>query len=162
VLTNSEGFKGWSPSEIKTTVLSSGLPIPEDLERLQQEKIESIKKDYFNSSHYRLASLTPSFSDLGQLEVVLAPVGFHEYYSLTPFFDEPLLSSIDGSAVSIRQKYGNTALTYGSTDRGSNLIPSPISIQCIIVTADNQIVLMQRSSSVAFYPGHWSAASKKL
>lgn len=158
ILTNSKRFQGWEPSEIKTTVLSSRLPVPDDLETLKSEKLKVIEKDFFNSSHYRLVSFTPSFSDMDQLEVILAPVGFHEYYSLTPFFDEPLLRALDGSPVSIRQKYGNTALTYTSTDRGTCLIPSPISIQCVVLTADEQIVLMQRSPSVAFYPSHWSAS----
>jgi len=158
ILTNSRSFEGWSHEEIKTTVLSQRLPIPDDLEKLMQEKLPSIEKDYFNSSHYRLASYTPSFSDLERLEVTLAPLGFHEYYSLTPFFDEPLLTALDGSKVSIRQKYGNTALTYSSTERGTSLIPAPVSIQCIVVTQDRQILLMQRSSSVAFYPNHWSAS----
>ncbi|SRR5579875_27325 len=158
ILTNSKNFQGWSPHEIKTTVLSTRLPIPDDLEKLMQEKLPVIQKDYFNSSHYRLVSFTPSFSDLDQLEVTLAPLGFHEYYSLTPFFDEPLLTALDGSKISIRQKYGNTALTYSATDRGTSLIPAPVSIQCIAVTADQQIVLMRRSSSVAFYPNHWSAS----
>lgn len=158
ILTNSKNFQGWNPNEIKTTVLSKRLPIPDDLEKLKQEKLSIIEKDYFNSSHYRLVSFTPSFSDLDQLEVTLAPLGFREYYSITPFFDEPLLTALDGSKVSIRQKYGNTALTYGSTDRGTSLIPAPVSIQCVVVTADQQIVLMRRSSSVAFYPNHWSAS----
>jgi transcriptional regulator with XRE-family HTH domain len=158
ILTNSRNFQGWNPNEIKTTVLNTRLPIPDDLEKLKQEKLPAIEKDYFNSSHYRLASFTPSFSDLEQLEVTLAPVGFHEYYSITPFFDEPLLTALDGSKVSIRQKYGNTALTYSSTDRGTSLIPAPVSIQCVVVTADQQIILMRRSSSVAFYPNHWSAS----
>jgi hypothetical protein len=96
--------------------------------------------------------------DFDQLEVTLAPVGFHEYYSLTPFFDEPLLTALGGSAISIRDKYGNTALTYSSTDRGTCLIPAPISIQCVVVTGDQQIILMRRSPSVAFYPNHWSAS----
>lgn len=60
--------------------------------------------------------------------------------------------------MTIRQKYGNTALRYSSTDRGTSLIPAPISIQCIVVTQDQQILLMRRSSSVAFYPNHWSAS----
>ncbi|MBV9021077.1 MAG: helix-turn-helix domain-containing protein [Ktedonobacteraceae bacterium] len=158
ILTNSKNFQGWDPNEIKTTVLSTRLPIPDDLEKLKQEKLPVIEKDYFNSSHYRLVSFTPSFSDLDQLEVTLAPLGFHEYYSITPFFDEPLLTALDGSNVSIRQKYGNTALTYSSTDRGTSLIPAPVSIQCVVVTADQQIILMRRSSSVAFYPNHWSAS----
>ncbi len=158
ILTNSRDFKGWDGSEIKTTVLGTHLPIPDDLKKLQQEKISVIEKDYFNSSHYRLSSYTPSFSDTDRLEVTLAPIGFHEYYSLTPFFDEPLLTAFDGSKVSIRQKYGNTALTYSSTDRGTSLIPAPVSIQCIIVTEDQHVLLMRRSSSVAFYPNHWSAS----
>ncbi len=158
ILTNSRNFQGWNPKEIQTTVLSTRLPIPDDLEKLKQEKLPTIEKDYFNSSHYRLVSFTPSFSDLDQLEVTLAPLGFHEYYSITPFFDEPLLTALDGTKVSLRQKYGNTALTYSSTDRGTCLIPAPVSIQCVVVTADQQIVLMRRSSSVAFYPNHWSAS----
>ena len=158
ILTNSKNFEGWSRDEIQTTVLNTHLPIPDDLEKLKQEKLPAIEKDYFNSSHYRLVSFTPSFSDLERLEVTLAPLGFHEYYSLTPFFDEPLLTTLDGSKVSIRQKYGNTALTYSSTDRGTSLIPTPVSIQCVVVTKDQQILLMRRSSSVAFYPNHWSAS----
>jgi transcriptional regulator with XRE-family HTH domain len=158
ILTNSRNFQGWNPNEIKTTVLSTRLPIPDDLESLRQEKLPVIEKDYFNSSHYRLVSFTPSFSDLDQLEVTLAPVGFHEFYSLTPFLDEPLLTALDGSKVSVRQKYGNTTLTYSSTDRGMCLIPAPVSIQCVVVTADQQIILLRRSSSVAYYPNHWSAS----
>ena len=158
ILTNSRDFRGWDGSEIKTTVLGTHLPIPDDLKELQQEKISVIEKDYFNSSHYRLSSYTPSFSDIDRLEVTLAPIGFHEYYSLNPFFDEPLLAALDGSKISIREKYGNTALTYSSTDRGTSLIPAPISIQCIVVTEDQHILLMRRSSSVAFYPNHWSAS----
>ena len=158
VLTNSRNFEGWSHDEIKTTVLHHRLPIPEDLEELKQEKLAAIEKDYFNSSHYRLASYTPSFSDLDRLEITLAPLGFQEYYSLTPFFDEQLLTTLEGSKVSIRQKYGNTALMYSSTDRGTSLIPTPVSIQCIAITKDQHIILMRRSSSVAFYPNHWSAS----
>ncbi len=75
---------------------------------------------------------------------------------MNPFFDEPLLTALDGSKVSIRQKYGNTALTYCSTDKGTSLIPAPIRVQIILVSRDQQIVLMQRSQSVAFYPNHWS------
>jgi hypothetical protein len=68
------------------------------------------------------------------------------------------LTALDGSDVSIRQKYDNTALTYSSTDKGTSLIPAPISIQCVVITADEQLILMQRSLSVAFYPNHWSAS----
>ena len=158
ILTNSKNFEGWGPHEIKTTILSRPLPIPDDLEKLRREKIRVIEKDFFNSSHYKLASYTPSFSDLDRLEVTLAPLNFYDFYSLTPFLDEPLLTALDGSKVSIRQKYGNTALTYSSTDRGTSLIPAPISIQCVVVTKDQQILLMRRSSSVAYYPNHWSAS----
>jgi hypothetical protein len=69
-----------------------------------------------------------------------------------------LLTALDGSKVSIRQKYGNTALTYSSTEKGTSLIPAPISIQCVVITEDEQILLVQRSQSVAFYPNHWSAS----
>jgi transcriptional regulator with XRE-family HTH domain len=158
ILTNSKNFEGWTHDEIKTTVLRMHLPVPDDLERLRQKKLSVIEKDFYNSSHYRLASFTPSFSDLDRLEVTLAPLGFHEYYSLTPFFDDPLLTTIDGTKVSIREKYGNTALTYSSTDRGTSLIPTPVSIQCVVITQDEQVLLMRRSSSVAFYPNHWSAS----
>lgn len=106
----------------------------------------------------RLVSATAAFSELDHLKVTLAPVGFYDSFSLTPFFDEPLLTALDGSKISMRQKYGNTALTYSSTDKGTSLIPTPISVQCIIVTKDQQIVLMQRSLSIAFYPNHWSVS----
>ena len=158
ILTNSKNFEGWNHDEIKSTVLNTPMPIQEDLEKLRQEKLPAIETDYFNSSHYRLVSYTPSFSDLDLLEVTLAPIGFQEYYSITPFLDEPILTALDGSPITIRQKYGNTALAYSSTDRGTCLIPAPISIQCIVITKDEQILLMRRSSSVAFYPNHWSAS----
>lgn len=158
ILTNSRNFAGWAPHEIKTIVLDTTLPIPDDLEMLKEQKLPVVEKGYFNNPHYRLVSFTPSFSELDHLEVTLACLDFYDYYSLTPFFDEPLLTTLGGSKVSIRQKYGNTALTYSSTDRGTSLIPTPVSLQCIIVTKDEQIILMQRSLSVAFYPDHWSAS----
>ena len=158
VLTNSRNFEGWGPGDIKTTLLTTTQPIPDDLVQLQQEKISVVAKDYMNTNYYRLVSYTPSFSERKRPEVVLAPLEFYNLYSLNLFFDEPLLSTLDGSKVSIRQKYANTALTYSSTERGTSLIPTPISIQCVLVTKDQQIVLMQRSFSVAYYPNHWSAS----
>ena len=122
------------------------------------EKLPVVEKNYLNAFYYRLLSFTPSFSERKGLEVILAPLSFYELYSLNLFFDEPLLIALDGSPISIRQKYGNTALTYTSTDRGTSLIPAPVSIQCVLVTADQHIVLMQRSFSVAYYPNHWSAS----
>ncbi len=158
IFANSTDFEGWEPKDIKTTILTNPLPIPEDLEELQREKIAAIEKHYFNAPHYRLVSATPAFSELDYLKITLAPIGFYDYFSLNPFFDEPLLTALDGSKISIRQKYGNTALTYSSTDKGTSLIPAPVSIQCLVVTEDEQIILMQRSPSVAFYPDHWSAS----
>ena len=161
LLTNSENFKGWEPDEIKTTILTTPLPIPDDLANLRKEKLSAIEKHYFNAPHYRLVSATPTyppFSELDHLKVVLAPIGFYDYFSINPYFDEPLLTSTDGSKISPRQKYGNTVLTYSSTEKGTSLIPAPISIQCIVVTADQYIMLMQRSLAVAFYPNHWSAS----
>jgi isopentenyldiphosphate isomerase len=110
-----------------------------------------------NSSHYRLVSYTPAFSDRRSLEITLAPIGFHDYYTLIPFLDEPLLQKVDGAKTSIREKYGHTALTYRASG-DTRLVPAPVSLQCVIVTKDHQILLMQRASSVAFYPGHWSAS----
>ncbi len=158
ILANSENFKGWKQDEIRTTILASPLPIPDDLADIQREKIATIEKHYCNAPHYRLASATPAFSELDHLKIVLAPLGFYDYFSLNPYFDEPLLTALDGSKVSIRQKYGNTALTYSSTDKGTSLIPAPVSIQCIVLTGDNRILLVQRSLSVAFYPNHRSAS----
>ncbi len=158
ILANSENFKGWEPHEIRTTMLTNPLPISDDLADIQREKITAIEKHYFNAPHYRLVSATPAFSELDHLKIVLAPLGFYDYFSLNPYFDEPLLTALDGSKISIRQKYGNTALTYSSTDKGTSLIPAPISVQCIVVTEDQRLLLVQRSLSVAFYPNHWSAS----
>ncbi len=158
IIANSEDFKGWESHEIRTNILTQPLPIPDDLADIQREKVATIEKHYFNAPHYRLASATPAFSELDHLKITLAPLGFYDYFSLNPYFDEPLLTALDGSKTSIRQKYGNTALTYSSTDKGASLIPAPISIQCIVVTEDQRLLLVQRSLSVAFYPNHWSAS----
>jgi Helix-turn-helix domain len=158
MLSNSEDFKGWERHEIKTTILTRPLPVPDDLAHIQKEKMSDFEKHYINGIHYKLVSATPTFSELDHIKIVLAPLRFFDYFSLNPFFDEPILTTLDGSKISIREKYGNTALTYSSTDKGTSLIPAPISIQCVIVTADQQIILMQRSLSVAFYPDHWSAS----
>ncbi len=158
ILTNSHNFVGWSRDEVQTTIADVEIPVPDDLQLVREEKLPAIQRDYFNSSHYRLLSFTPSFSDSDQLEVTLAPLRFWEYYSVTPYFDDPLLEALDGSARSIRQKYGNTTLSFAGTEKGISLIPTPVSIQCIVLTSDNQILLMRRSDSVAFYPGHWSAS----
>jgi transcriptional regulator with XRE-family HTH domain/8-oxo-dGTP pyrophosphatase MutT (NUDIX family) len=156
-LTQSSAFAGWDRDDIFITKLSTPLPIPQDIEALRQEKLPVIQKSFINSSHYRLAFYTPAFSDRRGLEVTLAPLGFHDFYTLIPFLDEPLLVNADGSKTSIREKYGDTALTYSTTGI-SCLVPAPVSLQCVIVTKDHQIILTQRSSSVAFYPNHWSAS----
>ena len=72
-------------------------------DHLERGKVAVIEKHYFNGPHYRLVSATPAFSELDQLKVTLAPLGFFDYFSLNPFFDEPLLTALDGSKVSIRQ-----------------------------------------------------------
>ncbi|HLI68380.1 MAG TPA: helix-turn-helix transcriptional regulator [Ktedonobacteraceae bacterium] len=158
ILVNSENFKGWEPHEIRTTILTKPLPIPDDLATIQKEKLPSVEKHYFNAPHYRLVSCTPAFLEHLRDNYVLAPLDFYDYFSLNPYFDEPLLTALDGSKISIRQKYGNTALTYSSTDKGTSLIPAPISIQGVVITEDEEILLMQRSLFVAFYPYHWSAS----
>lgn len=161
LLTKSNNYEGWRPQDIQTTVLSTPLPIPKDLEQLQQEKLPVVQQYFFNSAHYRLVAYTPMFTHRDYLEVILAPLSFYEYYSLTPFLDEPLLTAPDGSKVSARQKYGQTALTY-TTDQGTCLIPAPITIQGIIITKDAQIILMQRSPLVAFYPHHWTTSFEEV
>lgn len=57
---------------------------------------------------------------------------------------------------SMREKYGYLAFTY--TPGNTCPVPAPVALHCVIVTKDHQIVLMQRSNSVAFYPNHWSAS----
>jgi transcriptional regulator with XRE-family HTH domain len=114
-LTQSHAFMGWKREDIMVTKLSTPLPVPQDIEALKQEKLPLIQKNFVNSSHYRLASYTPAFSDRRGLEVSLAPIGFHDYYTLIPFLDESLLINADGSKVSIREKYGSTALTYSTS-----------------------------------------------
>jgi hypothetical protein len=161
LLTKSNNYEGWGPQDIQTTVLSIPLPIPKDLEQLQRDKLPLIQQYFFNSAHYRLIAYTPMFTHRDYLEVMLAPLSFYEYYSLTPFLDEPLLTASDGSKVSARQKYGQTALTY-TLNQGTCLIPAPITIQGIIITKDAQIILMQRSPLVAFYPHHWSTSFEEV
>ncbi len=158
LLTNSRDFAGWDADEIQITVLSTSVPVPADLEEVRQVKIPVIQKHYFNPSHYQLATFTPSFADFGRLDIALAPLRFYDYYALIPFLDEPLLVNPDGSKISIRQKYAHAALTYSSNDRERAVIPAPVSLQCVVITEDQQVILVERSSSVAYYPGHWSAS----
>lgn len=157
-LTQSNNFAGWLPEDIITTKLSTPLSVPADIEAIRQQKLPAIQQNFVNSSHYRLASYTPAFSDRRGLEVTLAPLGFHDYYTLIPFLDEPLLTDKQDVSISIREKYGVTSLTYSASEHGSSLIPAPVATHCVIVTKDQQIVLMQRSATVAFYPNHWSAS----
>src|SRR5581483_1429155 len=155
--TQSNSFAGWNRDDIFITRHSAPLAVPQDVETLRQEKLPAIQKDFVNSSHYRLAAYTPAFSDRRGLEVSLAPIGFHDFYALLPYLDDPLLTSSDGSKISVRDKYGHLAFTY-STSGPTCPIPAPVSLQCLIVTRDEQIILMQRSNTVAFYPNHWSAS----
>jgi hypothetical protein len=155
-LTQSNAFTGWNRDEIFSTKLSTPLAVPEDIKALQQEKLPAIQKSFINSSHYRLASFTPAFSDRRGLEVTLAPLGFYDFYTLIPFLDEPLLSGKSETKISIREKYGHMAFTY--TSGNVCPVPAPVALHCVIVTKDQQLVLMQRSNSVAFYPNHWSTS----
>ena len=157
-IAQSRDFHGWLPDEIETTLTTIPLAIPADLDQIRQQKLSTIQDDYTNGLHYRLVSYTPTFGDPDILKVTLAPLGFFDYFSITPFFDELLLRGADDAPLTIRQKYGNTALTYLSAERGTALIPTPVSLQCVVITQDDQLLLMRRSELVAFYPGHWSAS----
>ncbi len=158
VLVNSRDFRGWEQHEIETTLTTTRMALPHDLDDLRQETQSEMEQHYSNGAHYRLVSFTPTFSNPDRLKVTLAPINFYDYFSLSAHFDEPLLIGLDGKKTTIREKYGNTALTYISTEHGTALIPAPISIQCVVVTKDEHIILMRRSSLVAFYPNHWSAS----
>jgi isopentenyldiphosphate isomerase len=155
-LTQSHAWAGWNRDEIFLTKLSAPLPVPDDIEQLRQEKLPVIQKNFINSSHYRLAAFTPAFSDRRGLEVTLAPIGFYDFYTLIPFLDESLVAGSSDREVSIREKYGHLAFTY--TPGNTCPVPAPVALHCVVVTKDQQIILMQRSNSVAFYPNHWSAS----
>jgi hypothetical protein len=155
VLTNSDNFRGWNPGEIVTTCHQRPLPVPDEIEALRMKKLPEVAAHFINSSHYRLASYIPAFRDRKALEVTLAPIGFHDYYTLATILDEPLLSEPDG-VCTLRQKYGKTAFHYAPS--ATCVLPTPVCIQGVLLTRDKQIILMQRSQSVAFYPGHWSAS----
>ncbi len=155
-LTQSNAFVGWNRDEIFLTKLSTPLPVPDDIETVRQEKLPVIQNNFTNSSHYRLAAFTPAFSDRRGLEVTLAPLGFHDFYTLMPYLDETLLSHKNGTSLSIREKYGPMAFTY--TSGNSCPVPAPVALHCVVITKDHQLILMQRSNSVAFYPNHWSAS----
>lgn len=151
---NSEDFKGWAPHEILTTIQTDPLPLPDDLATIQQEKRAHVDKRYVNDPHYRLVSAIPVSSEL---HITLAPLRFYDYFSLHPYLDEPLVTAFDGSPTSIRQKYSHTALS-SAKEKATALIPAPISIQCIVITEEQHLLLAQRALSVAFYPNHWSAS----
>ena len=155
-LTQSNAFIGWNRDEIFLTKLSMPLPVPEEIEMVRQEKLPIIQKNFINSSHYRLATFTPAFSDRRGLEVTVAPLGFHDFYTLVPYLDEPLLPDKRGTNLSIREKYGKMAFTY--TSGNVCPVPAPVALHCVVITKDHQVVFMQRSNSVAFYPNHWSAS----
>ncbi len=155
-LTQSNAFAGWNRDEIFLTKYSTSLPVPEDIAALQQEKLSAIQKNFINSSHYRLTEFTPAFSDRRGLEVTVAPIGFYDFYTLLPYLDEPLITSNGEPKISMRDKYGHLAFTYSSGNTCP--IPAPVVLHCVVVTKDHQIILMQRSNTVAFYPNHWSAS----
>jgi transcriptional regulator with XRE-family HTH domain len=158
VLTASEGFRGWDKRQIQMTTLAQPWPLPEDLAAVLREQRAALEESALNAPHYQLVSLTPAWSELDGLKLILAPLRFYDYMALLPVLDKPLLPSQDGRLLSIREKYGSAALYTRSYSRSVALIPAPVSIQCLLETQDERLVLVQRSEAVAFYPGCWSAS----
>ncbi|WP_052890186.1 helix-turn-helix domain-containing protein [Thermogemmatispora carboxidivorans] len=158
VLTASEGFRGWDKKQIQMTTLAQPWPLPEDLAAVLREQRAALEESALNAPHYQLVSLTPAWSELDCLKLVMAPLRFYDYAALLPILDKPLLASQDGRLLSIREQYGSTALYTRSYSRNAALIPAPVSIQCLLETQDERLVLVQRSEAVAFYPGCWSAS----
>ncbi len=161
-LAQSRNYEGWGPKAVSTTMLSTALPLPEEVEKVRQEHLPTIVNHYYNGAHYRLLSFTPSFSARDQIHVTLAPIHFYDYYSTVLVLDEPLLQGAEGTKLSIRQRYASSALSYSVMGKGVSQLPAPISLHCIVVTRDKQIITMQRSSWVGFYPGRWSVSCEEM
>lgn len=59
----SENFKGWVLHEIRTTMFTNPLPIPDDLVKIRREKKQQSQNIASKAPHYRLVPATPAFSE---------------------------------------------------------------------------------------------------
>lgn len=154
LLTHSKNFKGWSPEKIKTVVKDKKITLSEEIDNLRQDALRAIPQRFKNNTIYGLISFKILEDDSDNIEVIIAPFEFFDFYSLIGILNNPSLDN----GISIREKYAKYKLTYDSHVSENSILPSPISIQCVIVTQDNEIVMMQRSTKVGFHPGSWAVS----
>lgn len=156
MLLGSEHFKGWTSSEIIVTIDNAPMQIPDELDKVIQEHKEQAMGTKHDGLGLRVISLTPGFKDAPSVLVSLSPVRFSSHFTITTLLDKPVLESTEGAMVTIRNKYGSTALHYNSFEFPP--IPTSVSLQIAVISSDNQLLLMKRSNHVAFYPNAWTVS----
>ncbi len=156
MILGSENFQGWTSTDLTVSIDKAPILIPTDL----VDVIRDYKSQAMGAKHdglgLRVISLTPGFKDSPGLHVILSPVQFSSHFTITTLLDKMVLKATDGTISTIREKYGSAALQYSAFDHP--VIPTSISLQIAVITNDNQLLLMQRSSHVAFYPNTWTVS----
>ena len=156
VIAKSKDFKGWAKDELSISVINDNVPLPLELQEVFNKYKDKIEVEITDNKSYRVIYFSPWFMDRRVIEIRLAPIDFITHYLISHLLDKPVLKTENGKKATIRQKYGYDALLYSISSHP--IIPANISIQPIIISKDDQLLLMQRSGHVFYYPNAWSAS----
>jgi glucose-1-phosphate thymidylyltransferase len=160
LLVASQDYQGWRPHDIKITVQDLPWHLSSEVEEILVSECSELGSDRFvNNKLYSVRSYVPPVEHSGVLSVNLSYVSFFDYYRIWKVVHEParLLGS-GGRRVSILDSYGPQMVKLLQTVDGNSILPTIVNIQCAVITRDQFVVLMKRSSTVGFVPGHWSAS----
>lgn len=159
LLVASPNYKGWASVEIDIKYSQTSWELPLELQapsKLEYSKLRSSR--FTNGRLLGLDSFKYDPDSLQKVTLHLSPITFFEYYSVYKIAHQPFLLE-ENSLVTPMERYGAEAIRLKESD-GNNKKPLPniVNAHCILLTEDQKIVLMRRSNTVGFLPGHWSAS----
>jgi hypothetical protein len=156
MISGSKDFKGWSANEIDVTIQETEAVLPPDLQQVVETHQDTIAVHYGDTKSYRVVSFSPWLTDRPTTHITLAPLDFQTHFLISSLLDKPILKTPDGKLTNIRQEFGSSALHYTTSTHPA--IPTNVSIQTLIISEDDKVLLGQRSEHVLYYPGAWSAS----
>jgi hypothetical protein len=159
LLVASSGYRGWTQQDVMISVEDVPSLLSAELEEIRIAGRSELDLDRFvDNKLYSLRSYVPPQEGLGVLKVKLSFLSFFDYYSVWRVAHEPTRVLESGRKMSIVEKYGPRTIKLLQTPGNNVALPTIINIQCAVITNDQYIILMKRSPTVGFVPGHWSAS----
>jgi len=154
LLLPSPAYRGWS--SIDFTLAKDDRDLPSELLSIYQDRIAKISRGkYRNETVLEVISFYEPSS--AQLSMSVRPVKWFDFFAIAGVAHETGLLRSEPNR-SIAAKYCVQSIQRLTNPDDRPALPNLINIQVILATSDDRLLLMQRSQTVAFQQGRWSAS----